>query len=385
MAEILVVHPTLKTKGGGETVCMNVLESLQNSHEVTVLTVQVPDFDELNDYYATAVTDVDVRTCGRVTAAAHYFPNEFLNRLKTSFLNRYIVKEDLGEAYDLLISTYNDLRLPYRSIQYIHMPNFDRDAFPGMGRDYPSVAYWMYDHLCNFISKPIDISPTSTTYLANSDWTAEQVTQTLDARPQTVYPPVYTVDFDPEPWSCRENGFVTIGRISKEKNILRNIEIVAELTDRGHDVHYHVLGPISDGRVSFSESYQDRVRSRAAEHDFVHLEGEVSRERLVEIVSTHRYGLHGMDHEHFGIAVAELVAGGTIPFVPRGGGQVEIVDGCEDVLYDSVDDAVDKIDTVLSDEGRQRDIRERLPDVEQRFGRDRFQRTIRRVTDEVLS
>ena len=42
-------------------------------------------------------------------------------------------------------------------------------------------------------------------------------------------------------------------------------------------------------------------------------------------MASHRYGIHGMREEHFGMAPAEMVRAGVIVWVPRGGGQMEIV------------------------------------------------------------
>ncbi|WP_222915013.1 hypothetical protein [Natrinema sp. SYSU A 869] len=53
MAEIGVVHMDLMSKGGGEAVNMNVLEALQDDHDVTLLTLTDPDLDELNAYFNT--------------------------------------------------------------------------------------------------------------------------------------------------------------------------------------------------------------------------------------------------------------------------------------------------------------------------------------------
>ena len=53
--------------------------------------------------------------------------------------------------------------------------------------------------------------------------------------------------------------------------------------------------------------------------------------------------------EHFGIAPAELQRGGCITFVPDDGGVVEIVGGDERLIYHSEEDAVEKIDRMLSD------------------------------------
>ena len=67
------------------------------------------------------------------------------------------------------------------------------------------------------------------------------------------------------------------------------------------------------------------------------------------LIPQHRYGIHGMTGEHFGIAPAELQLAGCLTFVPSDGGQTEIVEGDERVMYHDVDDAVRKISHVLSD------------------------------------
>ena len=71
MTDIAVVHMDLRSKGGGEAVCLNVLEALQDEYDVTLLTLTRPNFDELNDYFNTAVKDVTVERAGRLAPAIH--------------------------------------------------------------------------------------------------------------------------------------------------------------------------------------------------------------------------------------------------------------------------------------------------------------------------
>ena len=52
---------------------------------------------------------------------------------------------------------------------------------------------------------------------------------------------------------------------------------------------------------------------------------DASRDEVRALMATHRYGIHGMREEHFGMAPAELARAGCIVWVPRGGGQMEIV------------------------------------------------------------
>jgi hypothetical protein len=109
------------------------------------------------------------------------------------------------------------------------------------------------------------------------------------------------------------------------------------------------------------------------------VEGYVERPHLIELVETHRYGIHGRSHEHFGISIAELVAGGAIPFVPSGGGQVEIVDRTPHLVYESIQDAVRKIGAVVADTALQEELRSMLWENRTRFSTVRFHDEIRRT------
>jgi glycosyltransferase involved in cell wall biosynthesis len=380
--DILVVHPDIMAKGGGESVCMHVLEALQDDHELTLLSKDPPDFEELNEFFSTSVTDVSWLRTDSATSIGFRFLHKRFGTLKFALLNRHIRKSKLAEEYDLLFSTFNDLWLDSPSIQYIHHPNFSKTAFPDIGSTHPLLKplYGVYSPLCRWLGGGATDTSVETLYLSNSDWTADHIQAELGTRPRTVYPPVHVSDFPQSEWGEREAGFVTIGRISEDKKILRNIQIIAALRDRGHDVHYHVVGRMADESISVvGDSYASKVERAAREHDFVNIEGELSRDAMVELVSTHKYGLHGKEYEHFGIAVAELVAGGTIPFVHRSGGQQEVVGECEDIMYSSVMEATQKMSRTIQSSDRQTEIRASLPDVSETFSPERFKRQIRDV------
>lgn len=122
----------------------------------------------------------------------------------------------------------------------------------------------------------------------------------------------------------------------------------------------------------------------AADREYIFLEGEVPRSRLVELACTHRYGIHGKEHEHFGMAVAELVAAGALTFVPKTGGQRAIVRNKPELLYGSVTEAIDAITTVLDEPRLQYELRMTPAEIRRRFGRERFQRQFSSIVDELL-
>jgi glycosyltransferase involved in cell wall biosynthesis len=377
-SEIGVVHMDLMSKGGGEAVAMNVLEALQDDYDVTLLTLTDPDFDELNDYFNANVESVDVRSAGRLAPALHATCGIKYYVLQNALLGRYARRH--ADEFDLLVSTINELGLEVNAVQYIHFPfdwavNLDeRETI-----FHPTVEDdCLYERLCTRIAgvTPEDIR--SNTLFANSRWTADAVEEAYGTQPNVLHPPVDTAEFDPSTWDERDPGFVTIGRIERSKRIVEMIRIVDGLRERGHDVDFHIIGPTVD------EEYRAEVADLAAERDYVELEGELPREELVERVCNHRFGLHGKRHEHFGMAVAELAAGGALPFAPSEGGQHAIVQDDERLLYDSVDDAIEKIDAVLSPPATLKDVRINPEEMERRFGRERFKRTIREVVADAV-
>ncbi|WP_408957576.1 glycosyltransferase family 4 protein [Natrinema sp. 74] len=374
MARIAVAHTDPMAKGGGEGVCMTVLEALQRDHDVQLFALTRPDFGELNRYFNTDVEPVPVRKA-RWAASALELVDLPLYNLRNALLSRHVARH--RDAFDLVVSTDNELAVEPPAIQYVHTPRFGRlVTSKRVGED--SFVDHLYDRLSYRLGGYDADRLRESSLLTNSRWMATVVQDVYDVRPRVVHPPVDTAGFEPRPWDARENGFVTVGRLARYKNVEETIRIVDGVRTRGHDVHHHVVGP------SYDPDYRRELEAMAAARDYVTLEGELPREELVDLCCTHRYGLHGKRGEHFGMAVAELVAAGAIPFVPDNGGQRDIVDRREELLFGTPAEAVAKIDRVLSEPELRRDVRLEPDCVEARFGRDRFREEIRTVVRETL-
>lgn len=381
MGQIGVYHPCFG-QGGAESVCMHVLEALQEDHELTLMSLTDVDISTQNDYFETTVdTGIETTQLGTIGRLLDRHMNTWnrlvgrkFGRMHAALFNRFV--KDQSE-FDLIFSSHGEIATEYPSIQYIHYPWYNRSDLP-RSIDPKSLPENAYNRLCHVLAAHDDDTIRRQRLLTNSKWTKNVLQDLYDVQPETVYPPLVSTNFDPRSWDERETGFVCVGRITPEKNVDRNIEIIDRLRARGHDVHLHVIGPVD------SQSYAQRIEQLVDERPFVSLEGRLSREQLIEFICTHKYGIHGMEFEHFGIAVAELVAGGTIPFVPNSGGQKEIV-GSESLTYESVPDAVEKGDAVLSDTARQRSVRASLATVEQQFEPDRFKDEIHGIVTEVLN
>jgi len=364
MTKIAVAHAPLGY-GGSERVCLCVLEALQDDYEVTLLTDKDPDFEHRNSYFNTSVnaSRISVRVLPQpISQFFETFPHR-LWRLKQLVFNRYLSRVE--NEYDIVFSTMDEYDLSGPSVQYIHYPKFHGEKKrPG------SLIYRIYDRICSVLLEPSPERIAKATLLANSHWTANFFAEAYPATPRVVYPPVEMGRFNRQPWETRENGFVSVGRLSPEKRLVENIDVAVALVERGHDIQYSIVGPDDNSK------YATKVRKKAAKYDFVHVLGKVTNDELAALLSRHRYGLHGMHDEHFGIAIAEMAGAGMIPFIHKSGGQQEVLSNTSEVMYDSQTDAVEKIDRVLSDVELQQRLQNQIIGVADRFGDERFQKEI---------
>lgn len=377
MARLAVVHPQYVVNGGAEAVSLNVIEALQDEHSLTLFTNHEPTFDSLNQYYDTAVDPdrVSVRTPPLVSRYVDRFGEQH-GLVMYALLNRYVRRHT--DAFDLVVGTYNELACEIPSVQYIHHPLYDVANQRLDPRGNQGVRYH-YKRLSRSIAGISDATmEESTTLLTNSDWMGSNVEQSYGTRPQTVYPPIEAESFSPPSVEEQSPNFVAVGRISEDKQLLRSIEILHRVRDRGHDITLHIAGPLPN------TEYADRVRAAAERHTFVTLEGPLPRDELVELIEQNRYAIHGKEYEHFGIVVAEFLAGGCLPFAPNTGGQCEILDQHDELLYESLEDAVETIDRVLSSAEEESSLRAGLPTVEEEYGQERFQREISNIVATAL-
>lgn len=389
MAQIAVLHNTFDFQGGADVVCLHTCAALCRDHDVTVFTISETSLAELAAYFAVDLpvepaSETDTATAsqadeadGSLAVRSPSAATPFARVLSTAApwigpqlaarsaaLARY-ARPRLGE-FDLAVSTTNELALPIPSLQYIHVPQFHQAAVPGVEPD-------RLTRLWSALAAPSKTEgyEARTTLLANSSWTADVTRSIYGRQPTVLHPPVDPIPG--QPWSQRENGVVFVGRLAPDKRVLAAIDIVDRARDRGVDLHLHVVG--SAPRAY--RRYAERVAAAAAERPFVQLERDAPRERLEELLGSHRFGLTAKPHEHFGMSLAEYVAAGMVAFAPDSGGQRDVLNHRKDRLYDSPEEAATLLSRAVSDAETPRQD----PD---RFASDRFRNAVREHADRLL-
>jgi glycosyltransferase involved in cell wall biosynthesis len=374
-----LIHLVREWIGGGEAVALASIEALKEEYDVTLVGVTKPDLERLNPLFGTALCWSEFRFLAvppssaltRLVPARFEFVHQLLHPL--SFCR------SLARHYDVMISTYNDMDLGKPGIQYCHHPWMAMAFQPEIARrvmdpeDRLPRMFWARSRLNWTLvaaSGYRDRRVRANLTLANSKWTARIMEQAYGHPVRVVYPPVADIPRS-LPWGARDDGFVCIGRFVRSKRIEDVVAILDGVRERGFDVHLYVASSYVDR--DYLAELSPALRARGA---WVHLEWNLSQLELAELISRHRYGLHAMRNEHFGMAVAEMVKGGMIPFVSDSGGQVEIVEDSR-LRFATIADAVAKVVAVLGDRAAQQGLREHLARQGTRFSKHRFDAELR--------
>ncbi len=379
---VLVVQPSINPPGGGNAVACWMIEALKSDHAITLLTRAEPDLERANEVFGTSLSPADLQITVVPVAGAR------LHRIAKPVAGLALLQDHLlltrarqmVSEFDVVLTANNESDLGRRGIQYVHFPKF-LTARPDAGLRWyhRPMAVGAYQAACAIATGFDPERMRRNVTLVNSEWTGRLVRARHGLDPVTLTPPGAGTFLD-VPWAERRLAFACVGRIAPEKRIEELIGIVARVRRDHPGVTLHIVGN-ADGRAYLSR-VEAAVRTAG---DWVTLDLDVSRDRLVERLSTCRFGIHGMHDEHFGMAVAELVRAGAITFAPNSGGPVEVLGGDSRLLYDSDDDAVDKILRVMADDGLAAMLRTTLAARADRYSSDRFVRNFRDIVAGLLA
>jgi glycosyltransferase involved in cell wall biosynthesis len=380
MKRVLLVQPSMQPPGGGNGVAAWVLQALVTEHDVTVLSWTPVDVEPINRFFGTHLQPGDFKTLlvprGRVRIVDH-LPTPATS-IKLALLMRYTRRVSAG--FDVIFGVCNETDYGRRGIQYIHYPTYLRPRPDVDLRWYhrPNVVLKLYYTLADAIAGfSLDRLKTNVT-LVNSNWTGAHVRSFLGVETRTLYPPVVD-SLPPPPWAERRSDFLAVGRISPEKEYERLMRILARVRQQHPDLKLTIIGTWD----RHARRYFDELTALASSlGSWIEFRQDLSRDEVRQLMAIHRYGIHGMREEHFGMAPAELARAGQIVWVPRGGGQMEIVGEEAALMYDTDDEAVEKILAVMANPAEQTRLRDLLAQRGQLFSTDRFVSQVRNIVCE---
>ena len=377
MRRVLLVQPSMQPPGGSNGVAAWVLQALVPDHRVTVLSWQPVQVEPINRFFGTRLrrSDFDTIVVPRSwRALGDHLPVPG-TLIKLSLLMRYTRK--VGDGFDVVFGAFNEADFGRRGIQYVHYPTYLRPRPTVDLRWYhpPRAGLELYYQAADLIADFSIERMKSNVTLVNSNWTGEHVSRFLGVATRTVYPPVV----DPGPrleWEGRHNGFLAVGRISPEKDYAHVMTILSRVRERVPGITFTIVGTTDRHTEGYLRSLQALAHSLGP---WIDIRQDLSREEIGALMGSHRYGIHGMREEHFGMAPAELVRAGAIVWVPRGGGQMEIVGNEPALMFERDDEAVETIAGTLTNAVEQRRLRDLLAINGEQFSTTRFIEQVRDV------
>jgi glycosyltransferase involved in cell wall biosynthesis len=374
--KIAIVHPQLVAGGGSEAPLLWTAEALKENYIIYLITMGEVNLNRLNDCYGTNIYENEVKIISIPIPVL--FKNRF-DALRSYRLARFC--KNKSSDFDLMISTYNVMDFGRKGIQYISDFSFadrSRRTFEPAPKGVKRIFYqespfrWMYLKLGEILARTSKDGWKRNLTIANSDWSGKIMKENYGIETKTIYPPVAN-KFPDIPWNEREDGFVVLARLSPEKRIEKIVEILESMRKKGQNIHLHILGRLDD--IVYTKRLKDFCDNK---RNWISFEGLVVGNEKLEFIAKHKFSISGRENEPFGIAVAEAVKAGCITWVPNGGGQTEIVNH-PNLIYQSVDDAANKIDKILKSDVMQEQLREHLSKQAEKFSTEKFTKEIRNI------
>jgi len=213
--------------------------------------------------------------------------------------------------------------------------------------------------------------------MTNSAWTAGRVKRAYGSqRVYVVHPPVNVKELSTL-GGDRGRIVLTVSRIDWGKKVTEIPEI-ARLLPEAEFYLLGATGPVSGPVVR-------ELKRRAESLSNFHLETDVPRKRIIELMSQTSIYLHPPFVEHFGFAIAEAAAAGLVPVVYRdGGGWTDIASRVDQGLgYISVEEAAHIVRSLLNDPGRLKALSARAREVAKGFSYESFKIRLNEVIREL--
>jgi glycosyltransferase involved in cell wall biosynthesis len=367
---VALVHTAFFIAGGGERLLLEMRRALKDlGHDVDLYTIY---FDKRAwDVITNGMSDVPEPIILREPMISKVFRKAKLLRMLLAAWRLEEPVERLRLRYNLIIETFLDVPLKWADTTYVHFPLVNILKFylehqyrPRLyERAYNLLAVWMARALADG-TRPV---------MTNSAWTAKYIREAYGSqRIYVVHPPVNVEELSSLNGD-RGRIVLTVSRIAPDKMVAQ-IPKVARLVP---EAEFYLVGSTGD----YSERTLKVIKSEAEGLRNFHLETNVPRKRIIELMSQASIYLHPPFAEHFGIAIAEATAAGLVPVVYRdGGGWTDIVSRIDEGLgYTSVEEAAHIIRSLLDDGIRLKELSAKARKVAKSFSYEKFKERLNEV------
>jgi glycosyltransferase involved in cell wall biosynthesis len=344
---IALSHLTLNFLGGEENLCLSFIDALKRGgHRVTLFTVEKTDWDLVRQFFG-SITLPDEEIC----ATSSIMHDKFLktSTLMLAYANFLagLIRLNRNKRYGLIINSYGDLINSVADLTYVHFPlraTLDYSQTPA----FISPLRWqVYCRVYTLAASVLDkVKPGI--LLTNSKFT-KQVAQKYLKRDMVILHPPVDVHAFASGETERKDYVITVSKFTPKRALYR-VPLIARST---RNVKFLIVGA-ADTYSSDTISGLEKMIRDCGVYDRVTLLPNVSRPKLIQLLTQAKVYLHVMPDEHFGISIIEAMAGGCIPIVHRSGGPwvdtLEQQQGKNGFSYATVEEAAELIDLLVDDQ-----------------------------------
>jgi len=345
--KVTVAHISLNSAGGGERVCLAIVQALRKEgHDVRLATVDKTDWDRLN------------RVFGKVSLPSKEFyifktslveaASELGNALLvTSYLLELMFLRSRGKS-EILISTCGEKVNSIADIVYVNgTPLRCVSRFSGM----PPTRVCL-SRLYHAALKVVD-KVGGDNIVTNSKFTAQTLKECTGSRITIINPLVSLDAFAGAPEKQNGTNDVVVYSTFLPEHGIDHLQSVPRIASETPNASFLIIGPATEAAKGTISRFEKTVAKMHAENN-IHIQTRSSREEYVEAVRNAKVFLRTLPHEPFGMSVVEAMAAGCVPVVPRDGGPwfdiLEEKEGVYGFSYDSISEAAEKIRMVLEND-----------------------------------
>jgi len=376
MARIALIHTLIELAGGGEKLALEMYKALRElNHNVDFYTAHKdPKAWEIltsGEQTIPSVKELGEPFISRILGANGKFVR-YRRLLTIEYLTKHI--NDI-KNYDLIIDTQANIPLPWANASYIHFPALIDYISLQANID---IIRKLYNSLV--IKKAKSLISKSGFVMTNSTWTANYIKKAYgnDLKIRIVYPPVNIeelLSINGE----RRKIILTVSRFSPEKKL----DTIPDIARNIPEAEFYLIGSTS----KYSPPVIKAINKKTTGLNNFHVETDVPRKRIIELMSQASIYLHPPFAEHFGISIAEAAAAGLVPVVYRdGGGWTDIVSRIDEGLgYKNIEEAVLIIKKLLSENERINNLSEKAKDIAKDFSYEKFKERLNEVIEELIN
>ena len=295
----------LDTIGGGQIDVSEIVKIIQKkNHPIKIFSNRRIDEKKMYDLYG--IKNIEIIPL-----------NSKLNVSLNSLLLRFFLKRNPVDCFIKCNWFIPPKEMPY--FNYALFPHnlflYEKYSSKILSSDFKKILYWT---LQISQEKLLDVSGKySLCNIAQSKFVKKLFWALYKIRYKVIYPPVHQEDLyvsNKEP-----NSIIAVGRITKEKRY----DILIKLAKKYPEFNFKIVGGFNYSRKDFIvlKELMRNVRILKNLEVFINL----SRKKLVELLSKSQFLLHLMPYEHFGMAIVEAMACGITPIVHQNSGPSELI------------------------------------------------------------